>query len=88
MLGGMKFIYFFFVTADGVTYCFGIFYDEFLDYFKEGKGITSWILSILVGITLCSGKDSIYLISIVILKLLIHHGHGHEQKILCSPRIV
>ncbi|KAJ8918197.1 hypothetical protein NQ315_014064 [Exocentrus adspersus] len=45
-------------SADGVTYSFGIFYDEFLDYFKEGKGLTSWILSILVGVTLCSGPIS------------------------------
>lgn len=46
------------VITDGVTYSFGIFYDEFLDYFKEGKGLTSWILSILVGVTLCSGPIS------------------------------
>lgn len=39
-----------------MTYSFGIFYDEFLDYFKEGKGYTAWIASILVGVTLCSGK--------------------------------
>lgn len=51
------------VITDGVTYCFGIFYDEFLDYFKEGKGITSWILSILVGITLCSGPLSSYFVN-------------------------
>lgn len=44
------------LPADGMTYSFGIFYDEFLDYFKEGKGYTAWIASILVGVTLCSGK--------------------------------
>ncbi|ENN77329.1 hypothetical protein YQE_06155, partial [Dendroctonus ponderosae] len=49
--------------TDGVTYSFGIFYDEFLEYFKEGKGLTSWILSILVGVTLCSGPISSSLVN-------------------------
>jgi MFS transporter, MCT family, solute carrier family 16 (monocarboxylic acid transporters), member 14 len=43
-------------AADGVTYTLGIFYVEFLDYFKSGKAETSWIASILVGVTLCSGN--------------------------------
>lgn len=51
----MKFL-FFSIAADGMTYSFGIFYVEFLDYFKEGKGYTAWIASILVGVTLCSGE--------------------------------
>nr|CAD7263106.1 unnamed protein product [Timema shepardi] len=42
--------------TDGVTYSFGVFYIKFLDYFKEGKGATAWIASILVGVTLCSGQ--------------------------------
>lgn len=45
----------YFILADGMTYSFGIFYVEFLEYFNEGKGYTAWILSILVGVTLCSG---------------------------------
>lgn len=45
-----------FVAADGVTYSFGVFYLELLYYFEEGKGATAWIASILVGVTLCSGK--------------------------------
>lgn len=40
-----------------MTYSFGILYVEFLEEFKEGKGYTSWILSILVGMTLCSGNE-------------------------------
>ncbi|CAG9864488.1 unnamed protein product, partial [Phyllotreta striolata] len=51
------------VVTDGVTYCFGIFYDEFLDYFREGQGFTSLILSILVGVTLCSGPLSSYFVN-------------------------
>ncbi|KAK9882548.1 hypothetical protein WA026_021895 [Henosepilachna vigintioctopunctata] len=49
--------------SDGVTYSFGIFYDEFLDYFNEGKSKTSWILSALVGVTLCSGPLSSSLVN-------------------------
>lgn len=47
-----------FVSADGVTYSFGVFYNEYLNYFEEGKAATSWINSILVGVTLCSGNVS------------------------------
>lgn len=42
-----------------MTYSFGILYVEFLNDFKEGGGYTSWILSIMVGMTLCSGKTTI-----------------------------
>lgn len=41
--------------ADGITYSFGMLYVEFLKDFNEGKGYTALILSILVGMTLCSG---------------------------------
>lgn len=51
------------IVTDGMTYSFGIFYDEFLDYFKEGKGYTAWIASILVGVTLCSGPVSSSLVN-------------------------
>ena len=44
------------VIADGVAYSFGIFYIEFLDYFRAGKGETGWIGSLLVGITWGSGQ--------------------------------
>ncbi|KAI8428149.1 hypothetical protein MSG28_002396 [Choristoneura fumiferana] len=45
-------------AADGMTYSFGVFYSEFLDYFQEGNGKTAWIVSILVGVTLSSGPIS------------------------------
>ncbi|XP_055585948.1 monocarboxylate transporter 13 [Uranotaenia lowii] len=51
------------IVTDGLTYSFGIFYVEFLDYFKEGKGYTAWIASILVGVTLCSGPISSSLVN-------------------------
>lgn len=42
--------------ADGITYTFGIMYVEFLKEFNENKGYTSWILSLMSGMTLCSGN--------------------------------
>lgn len=41
-----------------MTYSFGIFYKEFLNEFKEGAGYTAWIMSLLAGVTLCSGPIS------------------------------
>ncbi|XP_049762295.1 monocarboxylate transporter 9 [Schistocerca cancellata] len=46
------------IVTDGVTYSFGVLYVEFLDAFKEGKGATALIASILVGVTFCSGPIS------------------------------
>uniref|UniRef100_A0A182Q0B3 Major facilitator superfamily (MFS) profile domain-containing protein n=1 Tax=Anopheles farauti TaxID=69004 RepID=A0A182Q0B3_9DIPT len=51
------------IITDGLTYSFGIFYNEFLTYFNEGKGYTAWIASILVGVTLCSGPISSSLVN-------------------------
>ncbi|XP_016982413.1 monocarboxylate transporter 12 [Drosophila rhopaloa] len=46
------------IVTDGMTYSFGIFYNEFLKYFNEGKGYTAWIASIMVGVTFSSGPIS------------------------------
>ncbi|GAB0094066.1 monocarboxylate transporter 12 [Sergentomyia squamirostris] len=46
------------IVTDGMTYSFGMFYVEFLTYFGEDKSYTAWIVSILVGVTLCSGPIS------------------------------
>ena len=43
-------------TADGVTYSFGVFVYEFMQYYNEGSEAVSWIVSILVGVTLGSGR--------------------------------
>lgn len=48
--------FFIHVVADGITYTFGIYYVEFLKFFKQSNAKTAWILSILVGITLGIGK--------------------------------
>ncbi|XP_075212745.1 monocarboxylate transporter 1 isoform X2 [Lycorma delicatula] len=46
------------IITDGVTYTFGIFYDALLKYFNSSNAATAWIVSILVGVTLCSGPLS------------------------------
>ncbi|KAH8398001.1 hypothetical protein KR222_009387 [Zaprionus bogoriensis] len=46
------------IVTDGMTYSFGMFYNEFLTYFNEGKGYTAWIASIMVGVTFSSGPIS------------------------------
>jgi hypothetical protein len=47
------------LTADGVTYTFGLFLVELRTYFNEGAGATAWIASILAGVTLCSGEPTL-----------------------------
>ena len=49
-------LFFEILTADGFTYTLGIFIVEFMWYFDEGSERTSWIASIMVGVTLGSGK--------------------------------
>lgn len=43
------------VIADGIVYSFGIMIVEFLAEFGESRGLTSWIISILTGLTLGAG---------------------------------
>ncbi|CAG2251861.1 SLC16A14 [Mytilus edulis] len=43
------------VLADGMLFTLGILYIEFLDEFKEGKGKTAWITSLIPGTMLTVG---------------------------------
>ena len=43
------------ISADGITYSFGIFLVALIDKFNADRGYASLIPSILVGITLGSG---------------------------------
>ena len=45
-----------FVSADGITYSFGVFLVELIEDLKADRGATSFIPSILVGVTLGSGQ--------------------------------
>ena len=44
------------VTFDGIIFSFGMFYLEFLEYFKQGRGVTSWIGSVISGVYAIVGK--------------------------------
>lgn len=44
------------VIADGIVYSFGVFFVEFLDYFKGGKGETAWVGSLVPAVTYTVGK--------------------------------
>ncbi|XP_074658151.1 monocarboxylate transporter 14-like [Tubulanus polymorphus] len=43
------------VIADGIAYAFGIIILELTRYFGTGKGETSWVASLMIGITFASG---------------------------------
>ena len=45
-----------FVSADGITYSFGVFLVELIEDLNADRGATSFIPSILVGVTLGSGQ--------------------------------
>ena len=45
------------VTFDGIIFSFGMFYLEFLEYFKQGRGVTSWIGSVISGVYAIVGKS-------------------------------
>ena len=44
------------VIVDGITFTFGVFYMEFLEYFGESKGKTALVGSLLAGFYLMSGE--------------------------------
>nr|XP_018910909.1 PREDICTED: uncharacterized protein LOC109039738 [Bemisia tabaci] len=46
------------IVTDGITYSYGVFYDEWIKYFGEEKSLTALVSAILVGTTLCSGPVS------------------------------
>lgn len=49
------------MIVDGIAYTFGIFLNEFVNYFGEGKGKTAWVGSLLTGVYLSAGKFFFYL---------------------------
>jgi len=44
-----------------VTFSFGIFFKEFLDYFQNSKSATAWIGSLLAAMPLLSGPIASFL---------------------------
>ncbi len=54
------------VFADGIVYSFGIMVSELLDAFGEGRAKTSWVVSLLVGLTLGTGSPTISSTSVTV----------------------
>lgn len=44
------------IIVDGLTYTFGVFFMEFVDYFEESKSKTALVGSLLAGCYLSSGQ--------------------------------
>lgn len=44
------------LILDGIAFSFGLFFKELYVYFNESKGLTSWIISVLIGTYLGIGK--------------------------------
>ncbi|XP_053671968.1 monocarboxylate transporter 13-like [Anopheles nili] len=43
------------MIVDGIAYTFGVFLNEFVEYFGEGKGTVAWVGSLLSGMYLSAG---------------------------------
>ncbi|XP_052782946.1 monocarboxylate transporter 12-like [Mya arenaria] len=52
------------VILDGISFSFGIFYRELLQYFEESKSLTSWIISVLNGTYLGIGPIASILVTV------------------------
>lgn len=44
------------MVVDGIAYTFGVFLEEFVNHFGEGKGKVAWVGSLLSGMYLTCGK--------------------------------
>lgn len=45
------------LIVDGIAYTFGVFLDDFVQHFGEGKGTVAWAGSLLSGMYLSVGKS-------------------------------
>lgn len=43
------------MIVDGIAYTFGVFLNDFVEYFGEGKGTVAWVGSLLSGMYLSAG---------------------------------
>jgi hypothetical protein len=60
---------FFLLTADGVAYTFGLFFVVLTGELHASKSATSWIASIMAGVTYASGKRKFRFLSCLVIFL-------------------
>lgn len=46
------------MIVDGIAYTFGVFLEEFVNHYGEGKGKVAWVGSLLSGMYLTAGKQT------------------------------
>ncbi|XP_014235374.1 monocarboxylate transporter 7-like [Trichogramma pretiosum] len=51
------------LLTDGVTYSYGLFQKEYVKQFEASQQAASWVASLLVGVTYCSGPLSSFLVN-------------------------
>lgn len=44
------------MIVDGIAYTFGVFLEEFVNYYGENRGKVAWVGSLLSGMYLTAGK--------------------------------
>ena len=50
------------VIADGISYAFGVFVEDFADYFDCGRSEVGMLGSLMLGVTWCTGMQFLWLI--------------------------
>ena len=72
------------VFADGFVYSFGTIIVELLEQFQEGKALTSWIVSTLIGLTLGAGPFFSFCIVSFMNKLqsLMHEAYDLLKRLI------
>ena len=66
------------LILDGISYSFGIFFPELLDYFNDSRTLTSLIISVFNGTYLGIG-ELFNFVSVTSLKVIfpsLNHGHS------------
>lgn len=44
------------IITDGICFTFGVFLPEIMNSFQSSKGVTSWAMSLVIGVCLLVGK--------------------------------
>lgn len=59
------------MVVDGIAYTFGVFLDEFVNHYGEGKGKVAWVGSLLSGMYLTAGEHNDYSLNSIRLLIIL-----------------